>query len=133
MDDPSRPHGVWDQQMTVERDTLRIEPGLKNYSGEVTTINQVYAFTRAHVRRMFQILDRLGVADIRDLGPGEDIVLSFSGAKPPMCHDVGPFEVCPTFDREGVAVWKREGFSARRIDLFCRIYTLITGPIIVFK
>lgn len=106
--DRSRPHGISGQLMEIRGGRVRTKGGIINMTREVSVLNMAYAFTRDHVRRYFELLDRLGIADPRDLGVFDDIILSFTGAHPPKCHDLGPLELCPTWDLEGVAVWKRK-------------------------
>ena len=108
----------------MENTTVRVKNGVHNVSREVTVLNRIYAFTRTHVQRFFRFLDDLGVADPQDLGPADDIVLSFCGNAPPFCHDVGALEVCLTSNQEGIALWKGEDFDDQRMEIILRIVAL---------
>lgn len=120
-DEPTVPHGVWGEKITVDRNRFMIKRGIFNYSGEVDVINRAYAFTPTHVRRFFELMKYLGVGDPRDLGRGDDILLSFSGTGRPKCHDLGQLESCPTSDLEGIALWKEAGFYEQRFIKFHRL------------
>lgn len=124
MQDPARPHGVWGEVITMENKTMVVTRGVHNVSREVTILNRVYAVTRTHVQRFFRFLDDLGVTDPQDLGPVDDIVLSFCGTALPFCHDVGALENCPTSNQEGIALWKGERFEDQRKEILRRIGAL---------
>ncbi len=122
--EPRVPHGVWGEKITVEGGGFKLERGLFNYSGEVDVLNRAYAFTRSHVRRIFDLMAYLGVEDPRTLGRGDDILLSFSGTGRPQCHDLGPLENCPTSNQKGIALWREEGFYQERLKKFQRLHRL---------
>ena len=122
--EPSVPHGVWGEKITIERNVFKLERGLFNYSGEVDVINRAYAFTRNHVQRFFELMEYLRVEDPRNLGPGDDVLLSFSGTGRPKCHDLGPLENCPTSDQEGIALWREKGFYEQRLKIFHQLSRL---------
>jgi hypothetical protein len=124
IEDPARPHGVWGQDIIVENGKIRIKLGVHGVSREVTILNQVYAFTRVHVQNFFRILAAIECADPYQLGPVEDIVLSYSGAARPFCHDVGALNTCPTSNQEGIALWKSGGFADQRLDILGRIWNI---------
>jgi hypothetical protein len=126
INDPSRPHGIWGQLMETENGKARLSRPIHNISCDVSVLNMVYAFTRDHISRFFDLLDRLGIADPEDLGPFDDIVLSFTGARPPKCHDLGPFDICATWNLEGVAIWKQKNFMQRRMRFFLRLQSLVS-------
>lgn len=119
--DPSTPHGVWGERITPVGGTFRIYRGVHNIDGEVDVLNRAYAFTRRHVQRYFELLALIGVKQPRDLGRGDDQVLSFSGERKPMCHDLGPIENCPTADQEGIALWRQKGFYEERMKLYVQL------------
>jgi hypothetical protein len=128
--EPDVPHGVWGAQFGFEPDgpntvRPRLESGVHNYSGEVRLINRAYAFTRKHVERFFELMEFLGIEDPRDLGPADDILLSYSGTGRPKCHDLGPLENCPTSDQEGIAVWKEQGFFEKRVEKLVQLTQLL--------
>ncbi len=126
INDPSKLHGILGENIKIKPGRIERRGGFFNVSCKVTVINRVYAFTRIHVRRFFEILHALGINDPRDLGPAEDIVLSFTGTGRPSIHDLGPLEFCPTSSLKGVAMWKENDFFERRYRLFVRLRSLAT-------
>lgn len=119
--DRSRPHGVWGLEIVFENELLVVKGSIHHQTREVAILNQAYAFTRDHLRRFFELVEDIRVAEPDDLGPFDDIVLSFSGTRPPKCHDLGPLELCKTWDQEGVALWKDENFVEPRMKLYARL------------
>ncbi|MFT6583060.1 MAG: hypothetical protein ACJAU6_003510 [Alphaproteobacteria bacterium] len=131
--DPAVPHGVWGENIYIDTDadgvaTIRLESGLHNFSGDVRVINRAYAFTQTHVQQLFHLMAALGVNDPRMLGPADDILLSFSGDRPPKCHDLGPLDNCPTSSEEGIALWKEKGFFDKRIQKLLQLRQLLSAP-----
>lgn len=129
---PDRPHGLWGANVQLAADgkggqRLLLQGGIRNRSGPVRIINRVYAFTDAHVRRFFELLAALGIEDPRDLGPADDILLSFSGAAPPQMHDLGALRDCPTADTPGIALWTEPGFFDRRLQRLAELHSLFTA------
>ena len=87
-----------------------------NVNRPVDILNRVYAFTPEHSRNALQIADSLNLQ--RDnLGPIDDILLSFGAPSRPMCHDLGILRECRTSNQPGIAVWKQPGFEQIRIDI----------------
>ncbi|MBT5109735.1 MAG: glycosyltransferase [Rhodospirillaceae bacterium] len=121
--DPSRPHGVWGQLLRVDPDKINLFSGVHRINREVDVLNCVYAFTKAQVRRCFELLDLLRLKDLREIGPGDDIFISMSGDQAPFCHDVGPIDLCPSHDQEHVARFCSDNFDARRLRLWRRLQT----------
>jgi hypothetical protein len=100
----------------------------------VDILYRVYAFTRAHVREYFRILETLGYredAAIRrmSLRPREraaagaviiaddDVLLSFSGNGRPKIHDIRDYLNCPSEGRRNVAQWRHGDFLPYRQNL----------------
>lgn len=116
--DPSRPHGVFGQRHDSWRGlTYHGQTGQES----VDVLNRAYAFTTDHIAAMDRLLRELGIG-IRhpawNASLWDDMVLSFSGAQPPVIHDVGSLLDCPTADKPGLAVFKRPGFFDFRLLLF---------------
>ena len=78
-----------------------------------------YAFTRAHLRRTFELARALDMPDLSAVRNGEDILLSCSGIGQSRIHDVGRLFCCASSAMEGVALWKTHGnFWDERVRLF---------------
>jgi hypothetical protein len=125
--DPSRPHGVWGQLLHADHDNLSLVSGVHRVNREVNVLNCVYAFTSVQVRRCFELLDMLGLQDLREIGPGDDIFISMSGGRTPLCHDVGPITLCHSYDLKGVARFRSNNFGARRLRLWRRLQTVASA------
>src|SRR5262245_38708224 len=86
---------------------------------EVDVLTGVYAFTSAHLSRVFELASMIGVSDLSQLRNGEDILLSFSGKTRPHIHAVKPALLCSSGCLPGVALWKSDdGFWGERIRIF---------------
>jgi len=119
--DEQRPHGIIGQ---VYR------PGTESSNGspfhhvvardmEVDVLIGAYAFTREHLKRVFELAAKVGISDLSQLRNGEDIVLSFSGITRPRIHRLKPALFCASEGLPGIALWKSEqGFWAERIRVF---------------
>jgi hypothetical protein len=124
--DPSVPHGVWGEILRLEKDGVWVKKAIHNVDREVTVLNRVYAFTRAHILRFFEILRELKIPP-EALGMGDDLVLSHTGATPPKCHDLGPIEDCPTANQKGIAIWQEDDFYPYRALLLRAVKPLFKG------
>lgn len=82
----------------------------------VDVVLQAYAFTGAHLRRYFELLELLGRRN-EDID-SDDVVLSFSGTERPVAGDAGWVYQCPSWNRRGVAVWRQPGFLDSRHELY---------------
>jgi hypothetical protein len=58
-------------------------------------------------------------------------MLSCASVKPPLCHDLGGIEQCPTSSQPGVAQWVEAGFSERRVAAANQL--LVAKKIAVFS
>jgi glycosyltransferase involved in cell wall biosynthesis len=117
--------GPWGQKKLYEEDDIRLKGWLYPNS-EVDVLNRAYAFARPHVVRFFDLLYRINCKSILDLGPADDIVLSFCGSQRPYCHDLGAWESCSTSNTAGIALWKEDGFASHRLEVFRKLEE-ITG------
>jgi hypothetical protein len=119
--DEQYPHGIIGQ---VYR------PGTKSSNGspfhhviardaEVDVLIGAFAFTREHLKRVFELALKTGISDLSRVRNGEDILLSFAGTRRPHIHAMRPALFCASEGLPGVALWKsEEGFWAERIRLF---------------
>jgi hypothetical protein len=119
--DKQCPHGISGQ---VYR------PGTKSSNGspfhhvlardmEVDVLIGAYAFTREHLKRVFELAAKIGVPDLSQLRNGEDIVLSFSGTTRPRIHRMRPALFCASAGLPGVALWKSDDkFWDGRVRVF---------------
>lgn len=116
---PHVPHGVYGQRWGGDR----FEDNLARFDGEVDLLNRAYAFTAAHLRRYFELLDALGI-DLDDPRASQalddDIPLAFAGERRPRVHDLGAWLDCPT-ERSGMARWRRDDAEAVRRALYLRL------------
>ena len=115
------PHGIIGQ---VYR------PGTKSSNGspfhhvagremEVDVLIGAYAFTREHLKRVFELAAKLSVSDLSQLRNGEDIVLSFGGTTRPRIHRLTPTLFCASEGLPGVALWKSDDqFWDERLRVF---------------
>ena len=118
--DPARAHGIWGQRIVDVDGGPRMSLAIRNVNRPVDVLNRAYAFTPEHARNALRIADSLGLQ--RDnLGPVDDILLSFGAPSRPMCHDVGDLYQCTTSNRRGIAVWRQPGFERRRIDIVAKL------------
>lgn len=119
--DPRCVHGIWGERMTIRDREIFMLNGVHGRETRVLIVNRVYAFGRQQAQRACALLEALGYSDWLALGPGSDIVLSYSGEHSPMVHDVGPIASCETSDAPGIAVWRRDDFKERRQTLLNRL------------
>lgn len=117
---PAIPHGVYGQRWNGRRFT----DNLARFDGEVDLLNRVYAFTREHVARYFELTASLGL-DLDDpsvsIALDDDVILGFCGASRPRIHDMGAFLDCPSERARGLARWRRPEAERVRRELFERL------------
>lgn len=127
---PEAPHGIQGEDYVGEsKQTFppywRVDR--RDYEGQVDNLNTVYAFTREHLAEMERLAGLLGLdrAAMAEMGNGEDLLVSASGAERPYIHDVGPVALCLSSHRIGVATWaSRPGFFTERKELFLKLRAL---------
>lgn len=111
--EPSVPHGIHGQLFV----SGSFRDNVTRDDGEVDLLNRVYAFSRAHLQRYFDLLRELGVEREDELRRiDDDIVLAFAGKGRPRIHDLGPIVDCPSERRPG-ALWRRRDALQRRTRL----------------
>lgn len=89
---------------------------------EVDVLIGAYSFTREHLKRVFDLAAKIGVADLSQVRNGEDILLSFGGTTRPHIHAIRPAFLCASEGLPGVALWKTEHeFWENRVRMFERV------------
>ncbi len=119
--EPDRAHGVRGERLEYENGGFGFRSALEVVDAKLSILNQVYAFSRGQAERAIALAASLGWPAWDEIGPIDDILLSCASAKPPLCHDLGPFEICPTANTPGIAVWKRDDFRERRAEAARRL------------
>jgi hypothetical protein len=95
----------------------------ENVDEEVDVLIGAYAFTRRHLRRVFEFADSLELGPLSQVGNGEDILLSFAGEGRARIHNLGRLFLCTSTSLQGVALWKsRRAFWEERSRLFERVW-----------
>ncbi|MBC8073384.1 MAG: MFS transporter, partial [Deltaproteobacteria bacterium] len=128
--DPSVPHGIGGEARKTcsEQDLPPRGYGFVtgvNGDREVDHLTRVYAFTREHLGTALGLFEQLGMADLAQVGNGEDIVLSFSGRSRPRIHRVGQVAQCASFACEGIATFtSHANFFAERAQIHDRLLAL---------
>lgn len=121
--EPDRLHGVWGQQVALDADGLpRLGRGVFGARSEVDVLNRVYAFRPAQASRALRLAEELGYRSWREIGPIDDILMSFSGARRPVCESVGRFRECATSNDPQIALWRRPGFHEQRRAALAALY-----------
>jgi hypothetical protein len=126
--DTSRVHGIWGERRAMIDGRLCLVNAVHGRDVEVDVLNRTYAFGPQQARVACHLLQTLGYQDWRALGPGSDIVLSFSGRRRPMVHDVGPIETCETSGTPGIAYWRSDNFREQRRALLLRLMAMRARP-----
>ena len=123
--DPRIPHGIWGERFDWSPGGLRLRRGIHGIDAPVDIVNRCYGFTKQHATRFFRLAGLLGrPPESVELGPGDDILLSFTGNALPRCHDLGAFEDCPTSNDPSIAVWRKPDFYPRRGRLLQQLLRL---------
>ena len=122
-----RPHGIFGAELTGEHEEGNAWPFVhrRNRTVTVDILNGLFAFTRAHLDEYFRLCGALGINDQQSLMNGEDIILSFSGTKKPMIHNIGPIWECASASSPGVALYvSRPAFYEERWRIFAELQRL---------
>lgn len=115
---PDQPHGMFGQRCCADGNWVQAIHGCNDH---LDVISRVYALTHEHLQEFFRLFAVLGMADdpsIWQRSTGDDVVLSFTGTKKPLCHDIGPYLDCPTQGDPRIATWQQSGFFERRQALY---------------
>ncbi len=121
---PDRPHGIFGAALVQEKDPSQEWPFAhrRNASGPVDILNGLFAFTREHLDEYFRLCPLLGITNQRTLMNGEDIVLSYSGVRRPMIHNIGQIWECASEAVPGVALHQsRPRFYEERWKIYSEL------------
>jgi hypothetical protein len=119
-----RPHGIFGAMFSADKDPIKEWPFThkRNFTGPVEILNGLFAFTEMQLEEYFRLCGLLGITDQKSLMNGEDIVLSFSGDRIPMVHNVGPIWECASEANPGVALHQsRPRFYEERWKMFSEL------------
>lgn len=119
-----RPHGIFGAGFSPGKNPEQEWPFIhrRNAFATVEILNGLFAFTREHLEEYFRLCALLGITDQKSLMNGEDIVLSFSGNKKPLIHNIGPIWECASEARAGVALHQsRPRFYEERWRIFSEL------------
>jgi Glycosyl transferase family 64 domain len=121
LSDEHCPHGIIGQDF---------RPGTKSSNGSpfhhitgqdanTDVLIGAYAFTREHLKRVFDLAAIIGVSDLSRVRNYDDILLSFSGTTRPHIHPLKPALFCASEGLPGVALWKSDShFWDERVRVF---------------
>jgi hypothetical protein len=121
---PDRPHGIWGAALSNEKDKDKEWPFVhqRNRVGQVDILNGLFTFTRVQLQEYGRLCGLLGITDQKELSNGEDIILSFSGTRKPMIHNVGRIWECTSASEPGVALYaSRPRFYEERWRMFAEL------------
>lgn len=119
-----RPHGIFGALLSPAEAVHREWPFVhrRNRTMEVDILNGLFAFTRTQLDEYFRLCRMLGIEDPKSLMNGEDIILSFSGEKRPLIHNVGAIWECASASSPGVALhMSRPRFYEERWRIFSEL------------
>lgn len=106
---PGIPHGITGHYNTNYYQNLEME---------VDTLNQIYAITRQHLEKYFELLNAIKVIDHTAYESielyADDVLISRSGINKPMIHNIGSLLRCNTARKPGVAMHLEENFIEKR-------------------
>jgi len=123
---PSFPHGAGGENFVVENGKVISRSHVRGEEREVDVILWAYAFTREHLTRYFNILDRLRI-DKDDVKISEDVAISFSGNGRPRCENLGRMLRCPSSKDVNIAVYKQADFYQHRSRLYLKCLGAAAG------
>ncbi len=121
---PEHTHGIYGAKIDTEKDPENKWPfsHQSNKTIRIDILNGLFSFTREHLEEYFKLCFLLGITDHKSLMNGEDIVLSFSGTKKPLIHDIGPIWECASASLPGIALHvTRPRFYEERWEIFSKL------------
>ena len=119
-----RPHGIFGAALSGESAADQAWPFVhrRNADTAVDILNGLFAFTNDHLQEYFRLCELLGIRDQKSFMNGEDIVLSFSGDRSPLIHNVGPIWECASASSPAVALHlSRPRFYEERWRIFSEV------------
>jgi len=118
---PSVPHGAGGEDLTVKAGKVVSRQIVRGEGRETDVILWAYAFTREHLLKYFDLLDRLGIDnDDDEMRTSEDVVISFTGNGRARCEDLGPMLRCASEADHEIATWRQDGFYEHRDPLYLK-------------
>lgn len=119
-----RPHGIFGAAFAPGNNPEQKWPFVhrRNADASVAILNGLFAFTREHLEEYFHLCALLNITNQKTLMNGEDIILSFSGNKKPLIHNIGPIWECASEASPGVALHQsRPRFYEERWKIFSEL------------
>lgn len=119
-----RPHGIFGAALSRDKAPDQAWPFVhrRNMDSTVEILNGLFAFTREHLTEYLRLCALLGITDQKTFMNGEDVVLSFSGHRKPLIHNVGPIWECASASTPGVALHQsRPRFYEERWRIFSEL------------
>jgi hypothetical protein len=93
----------------------------QNKEMEVDNLLQIYAVTGTHLRKYLELVEAITSHNYSSYESiefwADDILISQTGTKKPIIHNLGFLLRCPTANEPGVATYKNEEFQQRRIEV----------------
>lgn len=124
LSDEQCPHGIIGQDYRAGTKSSNGSPfhHLTGRDTEADVLIGAFAFTREHLKHVFDLAAKIGVSDLSQVRNGEDILLSFSGTTRPHIHPLKPALFCASEGLPGVALWKtHDHFWDERIRVFEKV------------
>lgn len=119
-----RTHGIFGATFSPDKNPDQEWPFVHRRNADTTVeiLNGLFAFTREHLEEYFRLCALLGITNQKSLMNGEDIVLSYSGHKKPLIHNIGPIWECASEATPGVALHQsRPRFYEERWKIFSEL------------
>ena len=93
--EPDRAHGVRGGRLEVQNGEVTVRSPIVGLDGPVSFLTDVVAFSKAHALAARRLGRRLAASGSADPAEQDAVLISCAGAKPPICHDLGPVAGLP--------------------------------------
>ncbi len=93
--EPDRAHGVRGGRLEVQDGAITVRAPIVGLDGPVSFLTDVVAFSKAQALAARRIGRRLAASGSADPAEQDAVLISCAGAKPPICHDLGPVAGLP--------------------------------------
>ena len=93
---PDRAHGVCGVRLELKEGAVTAGAPMVGLGRTVSFLTGVFAFSKDQAIAAQVLRRRLGPSDSADLAVGDAVLISCAGAKPPICHDIGPVTCFPS-------------------------------------
>ena len=101
----------------------------QNIDMEVDILNQIYAITKTHLNKYFEIAEAINAIDheaYETIEPyAHEIIISKTGKNRPRIHNIGLLTRCPTARKPSVAIHQSEDFRIKRVKVFNALQTVM--------